>query len=65
MKNVEIKSMTKEELIEAIKSEKGVLQQLKFAHAISTVENPMRIRATRKYIAQLQTELRAKELSKG
>jgi len=33
---------------------------LKFAHAISPIENPLRIRASRKEIAKLLTELSAK-----
>ncbi len=63
MNNPEIKEMSKEELKEKIKSEKEVLQKLKFAHAISPIENPMKIKSARRYIARLQTELRAKELS--
>jgi large subunit ribosomal protein L29 len=63
MNNTEIKSMTEEELMSNIKSEKETLQRLKFAHAVSSVENPMKIRATRRYIAQLQTELRARQLA--
>jgi large subunit ribosomal protein L29 len=60
----EIKSMSISELKEAINTEKESLQRLKFAHTISAVENPMRIRVTRRYIAQLKTELRAKEIAK-
>jgi large subunit ribosomal protein L29 len=63
MNNTEIKSMTEEELMSNIKSEKETLQRLTFAHAVSSVENPMKIRATRRYIAQLQTELRARQLA--
>jgi large subunit ribosomal protein L29 len=64
MKNNEIKSLSKEELIVTIQSEKEVLQKLRFANVVTSLENPMRIRATRKYIAQLLTELRARELAK-
>lgn len=61
----ELKALSLEELEEKIDSEKQVLQKLKFAHAVSPIENPMRIRAVRKYIAQLKTELRARQLAEN
>jgi large subunit ribosomal protein L29 len=63
MKNEEIKSMSTDELMEALKSEQENLTRLKFAHAISPIENPMKIRVSRKTIARIKTELRAKELA--
>ena len=38
------------------------LKKLEFAHAISTLENPMSIRGLRQDIARLKTELKKKEL---
>ncbi len=64
MKNSEIRALTIDELREKIGSEKENLRKLKFAHRISAIENPMRIRETRKLIARLNTELRKKELEK-
>ncbi|HYG01516.1 MAG TPA: 50S ribosomal protein L29 [Chryseosolibacter sp.] len=64
MKNSEIKALSVAELNEKISSEKEALRKLNFAHQISSIENPMRINATRKMIARLSTELRAKELQK-
>jgi large subunit ribosomal protein L29 len=64
MKNSEIRALTISELREKISSEKEALRKLKFAHRISAIENPMRIRETRKLIARLSTELRKKELEK-
>lgn len=61
MKNEEIKSLSTDELMEALKSEQETLTRLKFAHAISPIENPMKIRSSRKTIARIKTELRAKE----
>jgi large subunit ribosomal protein L29 len=63
MKNAEIKALSKDELRARLATEKETLQKTKFAHAISPVENPMNIRKTRKLIARLNTELRAKELN--
>lgn len=64
MKNSEIKSLDIQELQEKIAAERDTLTKLKFAHSISPIENPLKIRATRKLIARLNTELRAKELNK-
>lgn len=62
MTNADIKGLTEEELKERISQEQQVLSKLRFAHAISPIENPMKIRASRKLIAQLKTELRAKSI---
>ena len=61
MKNSEIKSLSAEELKERIAGEEETLQKLKFAHAISPIENPMKIRHARKLVARLKTELSAKK----
>ena len=37
------------------------LKKLQFAHAITPLENPMTIRALRKDVARLKTELKSKE----
>jgi large subunit ribosomal protein L29 len=64
MKNSEIKALSVAELKEKITTEREGLRKLQFAHKISSIENPMRISQSRKLIAQLNTELRAKELQK-
>ncbi len=63
MKNSEIKALTLDELKEKINTESSSLQKLNFAHAISPIENPMKIQQSRRLIARLKTELRAKELA--
>jgi len=55
MKNSEIRALTLEELNQKIVSEREALQKMKFAHAISPIENPMKIKETRKLIARLET----------
>ena len=62
MKITEIRALTIEELTQKITSEKEAMQKLKFAHAISPIENPMKIKITRKLIARLQTVLHQKQL---
>ena len=64
MKNAEIKGLTVAELNEKIGSEKETMRKMKFAHQVSAIENPMKIRETRKLIARLKTELTAKERQK-
>lgn len=61
MKNSELKSLTLEELKQKLDAEKESLIKLKFAHAISPIENPMKIKETRKLIARIKTVLKQKE----
>jgi large subunit ribosomal protein L29 len=57
MKNSEITGLSKEELVVRIAEEKENLTKLKFAHTISAIENPTRIRKVRRDIARLNTEV--------
>ena len=60
MKNQEIRDLSADQLKEQIVQERERLLTLKFAHAVSPIENPLRIRAARKQIARLMTELTVK-----
>ncbi|MFN8405942.1 MAG: 50S ribosomal protein L29 [Sphingobacteriaceae bacterium] len=57
MRYSEILELTTEDVIAKINEEKTSLTKLKFAHAISAIENPLRIKAVKKNIARLNTEL--------
>lgn len=57
MKNSEIIELSTEEIVDRITEEKSNLTKLKFAHAVSAIENPSRINKVRKDIARLNTEL--------
>jgi large subunit ribosomal protein L29 len=57
MKNSEITGLATEELVAKIGEERATLTKLKFAHAVSAIENPSRITKVRKDIARLNTEL--------
>ena len=61
MNNSEIKSLSITELQERITFEKENLHKLKFAHAISPIENPMKIKQARHLIARMNTELTIKQ----
>ena len=57
MKNEEIRALSIEDLRTQIKTEQTNGQQLRFAHAISPLENPGRLKVNRKAVARLQTEI--------
>ncbi len=56
MKYAEIKDITDAELTDKLTAERANLQKLRMTHAISTLENPGVLKASRKVIAQLLTE---------
>lgn len=56
----ELRSKSVEELQDAVASAESSLRNLRFAHAVSPIENPLRIRAARKEIARLKTELQVR-----
>ena len=62
MKNSVIKDLSTPELLEKIQEERAQYQKMKMNHAISTMENPMKITYTRKTIARLETEYRRRQL---
>lgn len=62
MKTQEIKNLTIEELKDRIAEETAKLDQLKFNHSISPLDNPMSIKATRRNVARLKTVLTQKVL---
>jgi large subunit ribosomal protein L29 len=61
MKSAEIKGLNLAELKEKLGGEQETLRKLKFAHKVSAIENPMKIREVRKLIAKLKTEVTVKE----
>lgn len=65
MKQVEIKDLTTKELIEKIQDEKLMLTKMKLNHHINPLDNPMKIRQTRRTIARLMSELRKRQLNEN
>jgi large subunit ribosomal protein L29 len=61
MENKDILALSVQELKSKIKEEKASYNKLQMNHAISPIENPMKIRESRKLIARLSTELTKKE----
>jgi large subunit ribosomal protein L29 len=57
MKKDDIKELTTDELKLRLEEEKAMYSKLKINHAVSPIENPMKIRSTRRGIAMIITEL--------
>lgn len=62
MKNSEIIELSTAELIEKISTTSEELIRMKLNHTVNPLENPMKIRFTRKDIARLNTELRKRQI---
>jgi large subunit ribosomal protein L29 len=58
-----LKEMTDDALAARLNEDVMRLKKLHFAHAVTPLENPMNIRALRKDISRLKTELRKRQLS--
>ena len=61
MKQSEITKLSAAELTEKLKETKKAYTDLKMAHAISPIENPLQIRGVRRTVARLTTELSKRE----
>ena len=64
MKIKEIKELETKDLVEKVEAEVVKYNQMKLNHAISPLENPSELKATRRDIARMKTELRQRELNK-
>ncbi|MFL0685951.1 MAG: 50S ribosomal protein L29 [Algoriphagus aquaeductus] len=60
MKNTEIRSLSASEIAERLVAEQENLSKLRFAHSISPIENPNRIRESKRLVARLKTALHSK-----
>jgi large subunit ribosomal protein L29 len=57
MKSKDIRDLNNEEILARINEEQEMLTRIRFNHAISAVENPLKIRKARKTVARLITIL--------
>ena len=60
--NKSLQDLNVQDLQAKIQEDQLRLKKLEFAHAISPLENPMNIRALRRDIARIKTQLKKKEL---
>ena len=63
MKIAEVRELNTKELIERIDADSVVLNQMVINHSISPMDNPAKIKQTRRTIARMKTELRWRELN--
>ncbi len=65
MKTSEIIELTSKEIVERLQTEQENLVRLRLNHSVSPLDNPMKIRESRRNIARLQTILRGRELNEN
>ncbi len=64
MKNeLVLKELSTSELKEKLENERNVYQKMLLTHAVSPLENPNKIKESRRNIARFLTELRAREIA--
>jgi len=62
MKSIELQGLKMQELLERIDNERTFLVKQKLNHAVSPLDNPLKIKETRKNVARLLTELRRRQI---
>ena len=62
MKSSEIKELSLQELLERLESEETLMVRMKMNHAVSPLDNPNKLVETRRNIARLKTEVRARQI---
>jgi large subunit ribosomal protein L29 len=65
MEQTVIKELSTPELLERLEEEKKQLIKLRLNHSVSPIDNPNRIKAYRKTIARMITEIRKRELQEA
>ncbi|MDA3891866.1 MAG: 50S ribosomal protein L29 [Salinivirgaceae bacterium] len=65
MKGSEISELSTQEILERIDDYKNVLVRMRLNHAVSPLDNPNKIGATKRDIARLKTELKARQLNEN
>ena len=64
MKIKELKELDVKELTEKLENAESALETMKLNHMVSPLENPSQIKAARRDIARMKTEIRLRELNK-
>ena len=63
MDTAEIKGLTTKEIIERIENEQNFLGRQRMNHAVSPLDNPRKLKESRRIIARLKTILRQREMN--
>lgn len=64
MKYTDIRELTTKELNELVSEEKDKYTRMRISHSVNPLDNPMKLKQTKRTIAKLKTELRKRELNK-
>lgn len=62
MKQSEVKKLSEQELQEQLNQYKKTYAEMKMAHAITPLQNPLELRKVRRTVARLSCELTKREL---
>jgi len=65
MKASEIKELSTQDIVEQIDNHTKTLTRLRLNHAVSPLDNPNKIMASKKDIARLKTELRVRQINEN
>jgi large subunit ribosomal protein L29 len=63
MTKAEIKELNTKDLSDRVQTEKEAYVKMKLDHVVSPIENTSKLKAVRKDIARMLTELRAREIN--
>jgi len=63
MEIAEVRELNTKELTERVDADSVALNQMVINHSISPMDNPAKIKQTRRTIARMKTELRWRELN--
>jgi large subunit ribosomal protein L29 len=64
MKIKEVRELQTKDLVERMEAEVASYNQMKINHAVTPLENPSLIKASRRDIARMKSELHQRELNK-
>ena len=62
MKNSELRALSLDELNKKLVIEKENFDKLVFSHAVTAIENPMKIKIARRFVARIKTEIYHKSI---
>jgi large subunit ribosomal protein L29 len=65
MKVSELKDLSIKELEEKLENEQTFIVKQRINHAVSPLDNPLKMRETRRNVARIKTVLRQKQLSEN
>lgn len=63
LKREDLNQLSNEDLQQRLHDDSQHLTKLRFTHAVNPIDNPAQLRAIRREIARLKTEIRKRELA--